>query len=237
MLHRTMGRAVPALMLAAVAACSGEPTRPDDQAPDLAAALDELTLEAARQGDTDAGAAFGMAATAVRLGIRPTPIAVRVGDATARYLAFVHVVTHGSGERALRLRTMVAWHGDGRPERILYLAALADDAPLGHPTASLERRTDVRQLAWASWKDLVNRQIWVATSGSAGISEVSVGGACPAVAGQAGVQCTAGTFGVHLAGRFQRLVDGQRGQVDAASGVGIAARGDVSGAVLVVTGR
>ena len=127
---------------------------------------------------------------------------------------------------------MVAVQGDPRPTKVLYLATLADEADLSHPTAALDQRPGILQLAWAVWKDLANRKIWVATSGKAGIKLNSLEGPCPKVAGWATVQCTAGKFGVMLDGQFQPLVDGQRSQIDRSASLAIATRAEVNGAVL-----
>jgi hypothetical protein len=139
-----------------------------------------MVQEANRGGDVDASAAYSSAAMAVRRGVRPTPIEVKINDESQRYLAFVHVVTHGrSGDRPIRLRTMVAYQGEKRPEKVLYVSTLVDAGPLDLPTATLDRRPDVQQVAWAAWKDLANRELWVATSGQAGIVEKELLGPCP----------------------------------------------------------
>lgn len=235
MLHQWIRRAGGAVALAALAGCSADPMAtgiPDDE---LATTLESMTQEANQRGDVDASAAFGGAAMALRLGIRPTPIAVKVGETTERYDAFVHVVSHARANAApLRLRTLVAVQGDDRPRKVLYLATLADSAELGHPTMTLDRRPDVLQLAWASWRDLSTDRIWVGVSGKAGIVVESTGGDCPKVSARSDVRCTVGTFGVVLDGVFHALVRGQRGQVDRSARLDIATRGSgVNGAVLV----
>jgi hypothetical protein len=241
MLHPLGRVARPWLAAAAlvVAACSSDPVTYQANDEELAAALDELTQQANQRGDVDAGAAYSGAAMAIRLGIRPTPIEVEVGDQSQRYLAFVHVVTHsGAAARAIRLRTMVAYRGETRPEQILYLATMADEAELGFPTISLDRRPDVRQLAWSTWLDRPNRKLWVATAGTAGIEQKALGSACPKVSGRVSVQCTAATFAVRLDGEFHPLVENRRGEIDRTASLSIQTQADaVNGAVLVYMGR
>lgn len=237
--HRPMHRALLSVALALAAACGGDPGGPATDEADLATALDQLAREAGGDGDADAAAAFGSAAAAIRFGIRPTPIPVRVGDETSRYLAFVHVVGRAMADgQPVRIRTMVAWQGEGRPERILYLATFADQAELGRPAAPVAQRLDVRPPAWASWRDLEARELWVATSGTAGIAQTALGAPCPKVPEDAAVRCTAGRFDLRLDGEFQRVRDGRRGEPDPERRLPIAARAtEVNGAVLVFPAR
>lgn len=236
MLHRMVGHLARGAALIALAACANDSAAPSSSSEEpLLAALDEAAHEANQRGDADASSAYSGAAMAYRLGIRPTPIQVTVAGQSERYHAFVHLLARARpGARPARLRTMVAVRGETRPDRILYLATLADSAALGRPTMTLERRADFLQLAWASWKDLENRVIWVGTGGKAGIEEISLGGDCPNVSGRAGVTCTAGTFAVLLEGAFHPLVANQRGVIDASTSMRIGTRADdVNGAVLV----
>jgi hypothetical protein len=238
MLHRSLGSAGALLAALTIAACSTDTAGPDPSEDELVTTLDALTQEANQEGDVDASAAFSSAAQAARFGIRPTPIEVTFDDRSERYLAFVHVVTHAARDgRPIRLRTMVAYQGERRPERVLYVASLGDSGALGRPTVSLDRRQEQLQHAWASWKDLVNRQIWVGTAGKAGIHEQEIGGACPKPPPVANVQCTLGKFAVMLDGEFHRLTGDARDQIDPARRMTIATRaGDVNGAVLVFSG-
>ncbi len=225
-------RTVLALSLAGVVAgCAGEVSEPGLNEGDLAAALDNLSTAAANRGDSDARDAFGEAARAVRLGVRRTPIPVRVGDVTERYWALVHVVSYpGPTVEPVRVRTLVAYRGDTRPERILYLATLADEVTLGRPSAGvIDRRLAARELGWASWHDLVNQEGWVAVGGKAGIKQTGVGGPCPKPV--VGGSCTTGVFAVFLQGGFRRIRPG--GQDDGARLLEIATRAaEVNGVIL-----
>jgi hypothetical protein len=86
----------------------------------------------------------------------------------------------------------------------------------------------------ASWKDLVNDQFWVATSGKAGIKLESIGETCPKLSTRGNVTCNAAEFGVLLNGVFHPLVRNQRANVDRSRALDIGTRSaGVNGAVLV----
>lgn len=228
------------LAVAGLAGCGDATTEPsaDDE---FVAVLESLAWEANQSGDADASSAYSAAALAFRLGIRPTVVDVAFDGVPTRYRAFVHVVTHArAGAEAIRLRTLVAVRGEGRPEAVLYVATVSDSTALVQPTMPLERRVDVRQLAWAAWRDLVADQIWVATSGKAGVPELAIGagGPCPNVSGGATVQCTIAAFKALLEGVFHPLVGNPRGQLDFSEELGISLRASpVSGAILGFPGN
>ncbi|MFN0181873.1 MAG: hypothetical protein ACKVZ0_23980 [Gemmatimonadales bacterium] len=232
MLHRQL---IGALVVAMVAAgCATDSAEPNETDVELAATFDGLSSEANGRGDGDESAAFNGAAMAVRLGIRPTEVAVNVGGESRRYLAFVHVIRHGQtdGTRPA-LRTMVAYRaGDrSRPVEVLYMATAGDSVVVELPTGP---RASAESFAVASWKDLANRQFWVATSGKAGIKLQSTGEPCPKLNPRGNVTCTVGEFGVLLDGVFHPLINNQRGNVDRSRRMDIGTRaGDVNGAVLV----
>lgn len=230
MLHRSM-KFVAALALAGgVFACSSEPVATlteDDEA--LAVALDGMEQDAARQGDGDGMAAFGAAAIAVRLGVRPGDLAVSVDGDVRRYRAFVHVVRRTRENVSVEMRTLVALRpGDrDRPLEILYVALSADSADFGPPAV-----TD-RPAAHgvSSWKDLTVPQFYLATRGFGQIENLARIGPCPKVSDRANVTCTVATFGTRLHGVYQALIGNQRGQLSDRR-VEIQSRGDVPGAVL-----
>jgi len=220
--------------VAFAAGCESQSTAPNaDDAIDLATTFDGLAAEANGRGDGDEGAAFSGAAMAVRLGIRPTEIGVTIRGDLRRYLAFVHVIRHGQrdGNRP-PLRTMVAYRpGENRrPLEVLYLATTGDSVALELPTAAGRGES----FAIASWKDLVNQQFWVATSGKAGIRLTSTGEACPKPERSTNVTCNVAEFSVLVDGVFHALIDNQRGRIDRNRSVGIGSRASgVNGAVLV----
>lgn len=238
MLHR-LHRGMSAVAVAAViAACAGDSAAPAaDQDVELAATFDALSGEANGRGDADESAAFSGAAMAVRLGIRPTEIAVNVGGDSRRYLAFVHVVRHGQRDGILpALRTMVAYRtvaDSRRPAEVLYMATAGDSVVVSLPSLT-DIRPSADAFAVASWKDLVNQQFWVATAGKAGIKLQSTGEACPKLPSNGRVTCNVAEFGVLLDGEFHPLIRNQRGNVDRSRSLAIGTRsGGVNGAVLV----
>lgn len=238
MLHRPL-RAVGAVAVAAiVAGCSTDSAGPaTDQDLELATTFDAMAGEANGRGDPDESAAFSGAAMAVRLGIRPTEIGVSVGGESRRYLAFVHVIRHGQRDGNLpSLRTMVAYRARAdsrRPAEVLFLATAGEDVVINLPSLA-GFRPSAETFAVASWKDLVNGQFWVATSGKAGIKLESTGGPCPKLSPNRSVTCNVAEFGVLLDGEFHPLVRNERANVDRSRTLQIGTRsGGVNGAVLV----
>jgi len=219
-------------VLAAFAACSSPEsgTAPEDE--ELAVAFDGLSRDANAGGDAEGGAAFSGAAMALRLGIRPTEIAVSVGGESRRYLAFVHVLVRVTNTgRSFEHRTMVAFRGLRRPEEVLYLAATADEQPLLHP-ASAGPAASPLAAAIASWTDFVNRKIYVATAGKAGIKQESLGDPCPKISSGRSVKCQTGKFAVLLNGEFHQI-GRDRSQVAAGTALEIGTRsGGVNGALI-----
>ena len=159
------------------------------------------------------------ASMAARLGIRPTVIEVTVNGESRRYLAFVHVV---GSTRAL-------------PTEVLHVAAGSDSVGLDHPMAS-GQRPDPAKFGVSSWKDLVTKQFYVATSGLAMIKQqAGAGSPCPKPSPRATVTCTVVKFGLRVSGDYYGLVNNQRGQLDRSKKVTVSTRAaDVNGAVLII---
>ena len=192
----------------ALAACAVQSTGPVDADP-LAAAFDDLTRAANREGDVDAGAAFSAAAMAVRRGVEAVPLAVTLDGVSTPLAGFVHEVTVSrTGAPPLALRTLVLVDRVDRPEQVLYVAALADSGDLVRPTEVLSNRAGRSELAWASWRDLVTGAVWVGTSGSAGMTKTSTGDPCPSRRAPSQVLCVTATFDGFLTGELHRLGPG-----------------------------
>lgn len=233
MLHRRQFLGVVSMALF-IGACADETVLPTDQT-ELATVFDELATEATARGDRDEGGAFSEAALAIRLGIRPTEIGVTIGGEARRYLAFAHVVRNGDDTRPLpSIRSVVAYRRQStgrRPAEVLYLATNQDSTLFRLPV--LPKPTD-GDFAVASWKDLINRQFWVATAGKGGIRLLRSGDPCPKVNSGRRVTCTVGEFGVLVDGEFNALIDNQRGNIDRSRTLKIGTRATgVNGAVLV----
>ena len=200
------------LALALAGGCAGQGTGPN-QSTELASVLDGLTVQANREGDVDAGAAFSSAAIALRLGVEPIPIVLQVDGARLQYQAFgQQVPVAATGGAPDQLRTLVAVDRLERPEHVLYVATLADSADLIRPSVSLEQRASLAQLAWAAWWDLVSGDLWVATAGHAGNVVTSIGGTCPGGRATSQTHCQVATFAAALDGELH-LVGTNRSQV------------------------
>lgn len=178
----------------------GSPTAPAEADLELQAAITAAGDAAAEGGDADRAEALRHGADALRWGIRPSVIEVTVRDQTTRYAAIVvGLVRRGAdGERVL-VRHLVAW--TGRP-----------------PTALLQVTSKSDQAVFAStarghWKDLVNRDVWMATAGSADLELAGTGDACPTQPPAAALRCVLASFDIRINGSFQLLLpvgpDGQ----------------------------
>lgn len=237
MLHRSLMTAGSVALVAALAGCATDSgSTPVDQDQELASTFDGMSRDANVGGDADAGAAFSGAAMAVRLGIRPTEIEVKVNGESRRYFAFVHVIGSTRALPIAALRTVVAYRGEHqRPTEVLYVAAGGDSVGLDHPMAS-GLRPDPAKFGVSSWKDLVAKQFYVATSGLAIIKQqAGAGTPCPKPSPRANVTCTAVKFGLRVAGDYYGLINNQRGQLDRSKKVTISTRAaDVNGAVLII---
>ena len=236
MLHRSLMAAGSVALVSVLAGCATDSASITlDQDQELATTFDGMSRDANVAGDADAGAAFSGAAMAARLGIRPTEIEITVNGENRRYLAFVHLI----GSRTLpiaTLRTVVAYRGENqRPTEVLYVAALNDSVGLDHPMTS-GQRPDPAKFGVSSWKDLVTKQFYVATSGLAMIKQqAGAGSPCPKPSPRATVTCTAVKFGLRVSGDYYGLVNNQRGQLDRSKKVTVSTRAaDVNGAVLII---
>jgi hypothetical protein len=213
-------------------ACTGDPTSPDDQADQLANALETLSRECNQQGDADGSLAFTYAAMAIRLGVEPSEITLRVGEETRRYLAFVHVVRHGPSS-AISLRTLVAFRPktstDRRPTELLYVGTPVDSAAIQHPAA-----VGPAVAATAIWKDIGAGETWVATAGKAGVSLVSAGSVCPGAKSSMNVDCTLATYSILVDGDFYQSIGGNETNLQPTPVLGIRTRaGVVNGASII----
>ncbi len=197
------------LGLLSLGACSEDALAPAPVAePDLEVefALTQAGQEASQRGDPSTASAFTGAASALRYGITPSPVAVTVNDVPSEYLGFVQTETRvaDNGE-TVEIRSLVAWTA-GRPNAVLSLTTASDNGDLGYPIADLSSDAG-RSRAVATWSDRRTGRTWVATSGSGGMSQVDLGGPCPIRSSRTvGVDCTLATYRVTLAGRFHNLL-------------------------------
>lgn len=197
--------AIGLVLATALAGCAdGGPTDPADELAPVEQTLNQLASEANSAGDADAADGFSGGALALRHGVRPTPILVKIRGEEVRYLAFVagYVRHLRNGERILH-RTLIAWTGDPRTTAVLQVSLMTDHGLFGYP-AQLSTALDPRGRARGTWADLVNGQRWVAIQGTAAIELAGTGDPCVRpTAG--GASCVSARFDLRVDGGFQRL--------------------------------
>jgi len=197
--------ALSAAALIAAACQEGFPTAPVEVDMELQAAISAAGDAAAQSGDTDRAKALRDGADALRGGIRPSRIEVKIQNETFQYLAIVvgMIQRGGGGERVL-VRHLVAWNG--RPPRaLLQVTSKSDQALFGHPDGNGNGNPDG---ARGLWKDLANGEVWVATAGSADLELAGTGGACPTQPPAAALRCVLASFDIRINGSFQLLGSG-----------------------------
>ena len=199
----------PALFAAALIAggCQeSSPTAPTGVDPELQAAIEAAGDAAVQSGDTERAEALREGAQALRGGIRPSRIEVKIQNETYEYLAIVVGTVHGraGGERVL-VRHLVAWTGRP-PTALLQVTSKSEQSLFGHPDE--HGNGSDPDAARGLWNDLVNREIWVATSGSADLELAGTAGACPARLPAAALRCVLAAFDLRINGSFQLLGTG-----------------------------
>lgn len=187
------------------AACQeGSPTAPAETSLELQAAIAQAGDDAAQRGDTERAEALSHGAKALRWGIRPSRIEVKIKNETFTYLAImVGVVRHRAGERVL-VRTLVAWTGRP-PTALLHVIAASDQALFGHPGNGNGEGPDG---ARGQWKDLLNHELWVATAGSADMELVDTGRGCPVQPSNLRLRCVLASYDIRVNGNFQLVGSG-----------------------------
>jgi hypothetical protein len=204
----------PLTLLAAgllVAACQDDiPTGPVEAQLGLEAVIAEAGATAVQSGDTDRAEALRQGASALRWGIRPSRIDVKIKNETYHYLAIVVGVVHrnADGERVL-VRSLLAWTGR-RPVALLQVTSASEQALFGQPDEG-NGGGDGPGGARGHWKDLAHRELWVATAGSADLSLASTGRACPVQPHDAARQCVLASFDLRVNGIFQLSGNGGPG--------------------------
>jgi hypothetical protein len=220
---------LPCLVLAfVIAACDGATSPGDPQT--LEATLEMLALEMNRSGDSDAAAGYSGAAMAVRLGAAPGTITVSVNGESVQYRALVTAAAHQlrGGEVVLR-RSLVAWTGQPRPEAMLQVTTMSDNGLFSWP--SVATPIDTRTRALGIWADLVARQRWVATAGSAAIILASQGPSCPHQPQEPMLRCILASFDLDISGTFHKVSTARVVDQSEAMAIATAAEG-VPGVVL-----
>lgn len=195
--------------LLASACQEGSPTAPAEPDLELQAAITVAGAEAARSGDVERAEALSHGARALRWGIRPSTIEVKIKNETYTYLAIVvGVVRHRGAERVL-VRSLVAWTGR-RPTALLQVISASDEALFGHPGNG--NGNGGPDGARGQWKDLVNHELWVATAGSANVTLLDTGDPCPVQPPGRALRCLLASYDLRINGNFQLMgADGPNG--------------------------
>ena len=171
----------------------------------LEAAITQAGLEAEVSGDVERADALRHSAAALRRGIRPSQIEVKIHNETYTYLAFVVGVMRRRGGEPVLVRSLVAW--TGRPATaLLNVTSASDQALFGHPGNG--NGNGGPDGARGRWKDLVGHEVWVATAGSADMELASTGAACPVQPANLDLRCLVARYDIRINGTFQLLGQG-----------------------------
>jgi hypothetical protein len=169
---------------------------------ELALSFDELSTQASLQGDAAAASDYADGALAIRLGVRPTEIAVMVDGQGYRYYAVVTGIVEriGDGPELLK-RTLFAWTGN-RPTAVLRITSRSDEA-------TFARDEDVNDLGKAvgRWNDLVRHARFEAIDGLANTSLNSVAGNCPVADRDTRFECNLARFDLRTDGTYELVGD------------------------------
>ena len=219
-------------VLGFLTACSSDAVGPDSAVPELEATLEQLAAEANSAGDVDAASAFGDGLLAVRLGVRPTELAVTVAGEPARYQAIVTGVAHSLDDgRIVIRRSLLAWRGEPRPQAILQVTSFSDEAAFGFPS---DLRAEVAPVGRArgTWVNLARGHTFVGTSGPASVALVSTGEECPSLPRDTRIRCAVARYDVSIDGVFHLLPRRDARQTDQTTRIEISADGGVAGVVV-----
>ena len=166
----------------------------------LQSAMAEAEVSAMLSGEVERAEALRRGAEAIRWGIRPSRIEVKIHNETYSYLALVIGTVRRSGEDERLIRSLVAW--TGQPTRALLQVTSATELALfGFPNGG--QGDGGPGMARGHWKDFANHALWAATAGSAELELNSTGHACPQQPADATRQCVTASFDVRVNGSFQ----------------------------------
>jgi hypothetical protein len=186
-------------------ACAEAPTGTSpftEPEPIVAATLDEMALQAASVGDDRSAAAFAGGALALRFGVEPSELIVKVDGSDVRYLAVMTGIVESGSQGELGNRSLVAWTAQGAPAAFLQVDARSDAGvfdPSGLPGDP--------GIAKGVWADLSARARYAAEEGSSYTTLNSAAGRCPGQPAGADprVICQLARFDVRLDGTFVSL--------------------------------
>ncbi|MGQ0701903.1 MAG: hypothetical protein ACT4PM_02070 [Gemmatimonadales bacterium] len=186
-------------------------TAPADSSLDLQAAIAQAAGDAARNGDPDRAETLRHGARALRWGIRPSEIQVKIQNETFTYQAIVvGVVRRRDPGEPVLVRSLVAWTGQP-PTALLQVVSRSDHGLFGHP-GNGNGNGNGPDGARGVWKDLMNHELWVATAGFADLELTGTGARCPVQPTEAALECVLASYDVQVNGNFQLLsTDGPAG--------------------------
>jgi hypothetical protein len=175
-------------------------------------AMEQLAAEAARSGETDEASALNEAAVALRRGLQPSQIEVKIQNEQVIYKALMVGVVRTARDGRVLVRHLIAWTGDRRTTAILRVSSRSDLALFG-PPSSQNDLADSPGRARGLWADLVNQQRWIATAGSVDMAVAGTGGPCPLQpATTPPLECILASYDIRINGNFElRSRGGQPG--------------------------
>lgn len=190
------------LAVLVVTACADDPTGAAPLLPPepaIASTLDEMAMHAASVGDERAATAYAGGALALRFGIEPTELILKVDGVDTRYLGVVTGFAEPASPGGVGIRSLVAWTTPGAPAAFMQVDARSDAAafdPTGAPMGP--------GLAKGSWADLASRTRHVAEEGSTFTTLSSIAGRCPNQPAGADprVICTSARFTARIEATF-----------------------------------
>ena len=178
------------------------PSEPDQVSLEVQAAVEQAGLEAELSGDADRADVLRHGVRALRWGIRPTEIEVKIHNETFTYLAIVVGRVHQRGDQRILVRSLVAWKG--RPlAALLNVTSASDHALFGHPGNG--NGNGGPDGARGQWKNLSAHELWVATAGTVDIELLNIGDACPMQPAAIGLRCVLARWDVKVNGNFQLM--------------------------------
>jgi hypothetical protein len=176
------------------------PTEASSEKPQLDKMLESLAAEASRNGQLESAESMRLGAMALRYGVTPSEIEVKLRNQTVVYQAIVVGVRRtGEDGQTTLARTLIAWTGMGTPNAaLLRVSSLSEFGLFGR------RENEHRPgEAYGTWLDLVRRERWIATAGSAQIVLAGTGGPCPVPSViPPGPRCVLATYDIRINGVF-----------------------------------
>lgn len=182
-------------------------TSPEDEvalSPEIELAFQTEAAAASAAGDTERADAVRDGVRAMRFGIQPSEIEVKIKNETFTYKAIVvgRVFLNRNGDRVM-VRALLAWDGN-RPAAVLHVAQKTDKALFG---GGPQGNSDVGG-ARGRWNNRALQQVWQATAGSSDIELLGTGHSCPIQPDAAlALSCVVGTWDVRVNGKFELLPD------------------------------